>query len=48
MPNCLFCSIIEGKVKGEIIYQDDTVLSFNDISHQAPDHVLIEQRKQIE
>lgn len=48
MPNCLFCSIIEGKVKGEIIYQDDTVLAFKDIRPEAPVHVLIVPRKHIE
>jgi histidine triad (HIT) family protein len=48
MPDCLFCSIIEGKMRGEIVYQDDTVLAFKDIRPEAPVHILIVPRKHIE
>ncbi len=48
MADCLFCSIVEGKIKGEIVYQDDTVLAFRDIRPVAPVHVLIVPRKHIE
>ena len=48
MPECLFCSIIEGKVKGEIVYQDESVLAFKDIRPEAPVHILIVPRKHIE
>jgi histidine triad (HIT) family protein len=48
MADCLFCSIVEGKIKGEIIYQDDLVLAFKDIRPAAPVHVLIVPRKHIE
>ena len=41
MADCLFCAIIEGKIKGEIVYQDDTLLAFKDIRPEAPVHVLI-------
>jgi histidine triad (HIT) family protein len=47
MADCLFCSIIDGKIKGEIVYQDDTVLAFKDIRPGAPVHVLIVPRKHI-
>ncbi len=48
MPDCLFCSIIDGKMRGEIVYQDDTVLAFKDIRPEAPVHILIVPRKHIE
>jgi histidine triad (HIT) family protein len=48
MADCLFCSLIEGRIKGEIVYQDDVVLAFKDIRPVAPVHVLIVPRKHIE
>ncbi|MGH7929593.1 MAG: HIT domain-containing protein, partial [Candidatus Binatia bacterium] len=47
MADCLFCSIIEGKIKGEIVYQDDTVVAFKDNRPGAPVHVLIVPRRHI-
>ncbi|MFH1380479.1 MAG: histidine triad nucleotide-binding protein [bacterium] len=47
MSQCLFCSIIEKKIKAEIIYEDNDVLVFRDISPQAPHHVLIIPKKHI-
>lgn len=47
MSACLFCGIIEGKAKGDIVYRDDTVVAFNDIAPRAPFHVLIVPRKHI-
>ncbi|MCZ6659393.1 MAG: histidine triad nucleotide-binding protein [Gammaproteobacteria bacterium] len=39
--DCLFCKIVERAVPSDIVYEDDTLLAFNDISPQAPTHVLI-------
>lgn len=47
MSECLFCDIVEGKIKGNIIYQDDSVVAFKDINPKAPVHVLIIPRKHI-
>ena len=41
MADCLFCKIIDREIPGDIVYEDDQVLAFNDISPQAPTHVLI-------
>lgn len=41
MSECLFCSIIAGKIKGEFVYRDDAVVAFQDVRPQAPVHVLI-------
>lgn len=47
MADCLFCSIGEGKIKGQIVYQDDLVVAFRDISPRAPVHILLIPRKHI-
>ena len=47
MSDCLFCGIIEGKIKGELVYQDDSVVAFKDIGPKAPVHILIVPRKHI-
>ncbi len=39
--DCLFCKIVERAIPSDIVYEDDTLLAFNDISPQAPTHVLI-------
>lgn len=45
--DCLFCKIINKEIPAEIIYEDDLVLAFNDISPQAPTHALIIPKKHI-
>ena len=41
MSDCLFCKIVQKEVPSEIIYEDDQVIAFKDISPVAPVHVLI-------
>lgn len=47
MNECLFCGIVEGTVKGDVVYQDDSVVAFRDIRPQAPVHILIIPRQHI-
>ena len=47
MSDCLFCGIIEGRVKGNLVYEDESVVAFKDIVPRAPVHVLIVPRKHI-
>ncbi|MBT4836547.1 MAG: histidine triad nucleotide-binding protein [Methylococcales bacterium] len=47
MSNCLFCKIINGDIPADIVYQDDELLAFRDVSPQAPTHVLIIPKKHI-
>lgn len=44
--DCLFCKIASGEI-GELMYENDHVVAFRDISPQAPTHVLIIPRKHI-
>src|SRR5438105_1727447 len=43
--NCLFCKIAAKQIPSKIVYQDDEVFAFEDISPQAPTHILICPRK---
>lgn len=40
-PNNIFAKILRGEIPNDTVYEDDEVLSFRDISPQAPVHVLI-------
>ena len=46
--DCLFCKIGDKKIPSKIVYQDDEVFAFEDISPQAPTHILICPRKHFE
>lgn len=39
--NCIFCKIGSHEIESRVVYEDDNVLAFDDISPQAPVHVLI-------
>jgi histidine triad (HIT) family protein len=45
--DCLFCKIIERKIHGSIVYEDDRLIAFNDINPQAPTHVLVVPKRHI-
>ena len=47
MTDCLFCKIRDGDIPCEIIFENDDVLAFNDVTPQAPVHVLIIPKKHI-
>jgi len=38
--DCIFCKIANKEI-GSLIYEDDKVAAFNDLSPQAPIHILI-------
>ncbi|RIZ65668.1 MAG: histidine triad nucleotide-binding protein [Methylococcales bacterium] len=41
MTSCLFCKMVAGEIKPDIVFEDDSVLAFRDINPQAPVHILI-------
>ena len=45
--DCLFCKIVAGEISSEKIYEDDECIAFNDISPQAPTHILVIPREHI-
>jgi histidine triad (HIT) family protein len=46
--SCLFCKIISREIPGDIVYEDESVIAFNDIYPQAPTHVLVVPKTHIE
>ena len=47
MADCLFCKIVAGQIPANIVFQDDHVVAFKDITPRAPTHVLIVPRRHI-
>ena len=47
MADCLFCKIINRDIPASIVYEDDRVLAFGDITPQAPTHVLVVPKRHI-
>ena len=45
--NCLFCKIVAREIASDFVYEDDDVVAFNDISPQAPTHVLIIPKRHV-
>lgn len=47
MEECLFCKIADGRIPGNIVYQDQDVVAFRDINPQAPHHILFVPRQHV-
>jgi histidine triad (HIT) family protein len=41
MDNCLFCKILRKEIPSEVVFENEDVMAFNDITPQAPVHILI-------
>jgi histidine triad (HIT) family protein len=41
MAECLFCSIVNGKVPSDWVLESPRTIAFRDINPQAPVHVLV-------
>ncbi len=47
MADTIFGKIIRREIPADIVYEDDAVLAFRDVSPQAPVHIVIIPRKPI-
>lgn len=45
--DCLFCRIVRGEIPASIVYRNDHVIAFRDITPIAPQHILIIPLKHI-
>ena len=45
--DCLFCKIANHDIRSDIVYEDDQVVAFRDITPAAPVHTLIIPKKHI-
>ena len=41
MADCIFCKMVSGEIRPDIVYEDDDVLAFRDANPTAPTHVLL-------
>ena len=47
MEKTIFQKIIDREIKADIVYEDNNIIAFNDISPIAPIHILIVPKKMI-
>jgi histidine triad (HIT) family protein len=47
MADTIFTKIIRREIPADIVFEDDRVLAFRDISPQAPTHILVIPKEQI-
>ena len=47
MSDCIFCKIAAGDIPAELVYENDDVVAFRDITPQAPTHILVIPRRHI-
>ncbi len=45
--DCLFCKIGAGEIGGSFVYEDENCFAINDITPQAPTHILVIPRKHV-
>jgi len=48
MSDCIFCKIVSGEIPSTKVYEDDVCVAFNDLSPQAPTHILVIPRVHVE
>jgi len=47
-PNCIFCKIAAKQIPSAIVFEDEDVVAFRDISPQAPVHLILIPRAHFE
>ena len=47
MTDCIFDKIINKEIPAHIVYEDDVVLAFLDISQVTPGHTLVVPKKHV-
>lgn len=45
VDDCIFCKIAGGEIPSTCVYEDDVCFAFNDLTPQAPTHILIIPRE---
>lgn len=47
MSDCIFCKIANKEIDSKLVFEDNDIVAFNDLSPQAPVHILIIPKKHI-
>jgi histidine triad (HIT) family protein len=48
LEDCIFCKIAAGEIPSTRVFEDEMCVAFNDLSPQAPTHILIVPREHID
>jgi len=48
MDDCIFCKIVDGEIPARRVFEDNVCVAFDDLSPQAPTHVLIVPRRHMD
>jgi histidine triad (HIT) family protein len=48
LENCIFCKIADGRIPSDRVFEDDVCIAFNDLTPQAPTHILIIPREHVD
>ena len=48
VEGCIFCKIASGDIPSEKVFEDERCLAFNDLSPQAPTHILVIPRQHLD
>ena len=46
--NCIFCKIIKKEIPAEIVFENEIIIAFKDVSPATPKHILIVPKIHIE
>ena len=46
--DCIFCKIVAGGIPAERVHEDEVCVAFNDITPQAPTHILLIPREHVD
>ena len=46
--NCIFCKIVSGEIPSAKVHEDDMCVAFDDLSPQAPTHILLIPREHVD
>lgn len=47
MTDCLFCKMVAGEIRPDLVHETSELIAFRDINPQARTHILIVPRKHI-
>ncbi|MFL6374675.1 MAG: histidine triad nucleotide-binding protein [Pyrinomonadaceae bacterium] len=48
MSDCIFCRIVSGEIPSSRVYEDDLCIAFDDLTPQAPTHILVIPRQHLD
>ena len=48
VDDCIFCKIADGRIPSARVFEDEVCVAFDDLSPQAPVHILIIPREHVD